>query len=80
MTQPNTLPDVVRVLFAGTELLYVTPDPEDHIQAQLRREQRVYEEALMLDCYSRKLPRGMIVDVGANIGNHTVVFAKALGR
>ncbi|HEX6963943.1 MAG TPA: FkbM family methyltransferase, partial [Lacipirellula sp.] len=72
--------DIVDIDFAGVELRYVTPDPGDHIQRVLRSEGRVYEDSLLLDCFARELPRGAIIDVGANIGNHTVVFAKALGR
>jgi FkbM family methyltransferase len=79
MNMSTAAQDVVTVTFAGKELYYQTPDADDHIQRVLR-DGRVYEEGLLLDCFARKLRPGAIIDVGANIGNHTVVFAKVLKR
>ena len=55
------------------------PDAQDHIQQQIRRHARFYEQP-MLDEVAPRLPENaLVVDVGANIGNHTVYFTKLLG-
>lgn len=55
------------------------PDQHDHIQQQIRRHAGFYEQA-MLDEVTPRLPENaLVVDVGANIGNHTVYFSKVLG-
>lgn len=59
----------------GCELL--APD-HDHIAGVVRRTGRPYEERLLsfLAHLMQREPAGTVVDVGANIGNHTVFFAK----
>lgn len=54
--------------------------PGDHIFETIRHTGTFYEIDL-LELVARRLkqPAGVIVDVGANIGNHTVYFAKVLG-
>lgn len=54
--------------------------PGDYIASEIRRTGRPYEHRLLrlLERLTRGRP-GTFVDVGANIGNHTVFFAK-LGR
>lgn len=55
------------------------PDPKDHIQQQIRHHGRFYEQA-MLDEVAPRLPEhALVVDVGANIGNHTVYLSKVMG-
>jgi FkbM family methyltransferase len=72
--------EIVKVSCSGKELMFFTPDGEDHIQRVLRSDHRLYEESALIDMLSRKLKRGLVIDVGANIGNHTVFFGKLLGR
>lgn len=61
------------------QILMSLPDQKDHIQQQIRRHARFYEQA-MLDEVAPRLPENaLVVDVGANIGNHTVYFSKVLG-
>jgi FkbM family methyltransferase len=77
----STLEDnLTEISFAGIALRFHAPDDADHIQRTLRRDHCLYEEDLLLDCFARKLPRGVIIDVGANIGVHTIFFAKVLRR
>lgn len=55
------------------------PDVRDHIQNQIRKHGQFYEQQ-MLDQIGPRLPKGsLVLDVGANIGNHTVYFSKVLG-
>lgn len=52
---------------------------DDHISRQLVERHSFYEEELLLDLYSLER-KGTYVDVGANIGNHTLFFAKVMGQ
>lgn len=52
--------------------------PGDWVSDEIRRTQRPFE-ALILDELARRLTvKGVIVDAGAHIGNHTVFFADHL--
>jgi FkbM family methyltransferase len=54
--------------------------PDDHIQRQIVAKRDFYE-ASMLGAVAHLLrPGGLVVDVGANIGNHTVFFAAVLDQ
>ncbi|HEY3394207.1 MAG TPA: FkbM family methyltransferase, partial [Lacipirellulaceae bacterium] len=72
--------EIVKVSCAGKELTFFAPDGDDHIQRVLKSDHRLYEESALIDMLSRKLKRGIVIDVGANIGNHTVFFGKLLDR
>ena len=54
----------------------VLSDPDDYIQSFLLRDGVPYELEMLEDAASRNV--GLIVDVGANIGNHTLYWG-ALG-
>jgi FkbM family methyltransferase len=77
---PQPPEEIVTIDWSGIELRYYAPDCADHIQKVLRSEKRLYEENALIDIFSRGLKRGMVIDVGANIGNHTVFFGKVLNR
>lgn len=65
----------------GVEVELAGLEPGEHILAQLRRTGRFYE-ADLLDAIAR-LPwqdDAVCVDVGANLGNHTIYLAAVLGR
>lgn len=65
MIETNTLKD-------GT---IITGFKNDFITNVLRTTQKYYEYA-MLEFIKSNIPKGVMVDVGANIGNHTIYFAK----
>lgn len=60
-------------------LSFDCPDDQDHIQKIIRRTRGFYEKDLLTDAGSRMGP-GIVVDVGAHIGNHTTYFAGVLKR
>lgn len=52
---------------------------EDHIQKVIAESQNFYEIDLLSDVFSRIGRHSVVVDVGANIGNHVVFFSKVCG-
>lgn len=68
----------------GTEVFFHLPDRGDHIQKTISLSSNFYEPEMLADIAARvralDLPENaMALDVGANIGNHTVFFGKLLG-
>lgn len=63
----------------GQQLQFCLPDANDHIQKQIRLQARFYEQAMLDDISPKIREGGCVVDVGANIGNHTIYFSKILG-
>src|ERR1043166_2158400 len=70
----------VRVRFDDVQLELELPNGDDHIQAWIRRTGELYEADLLRDILHRVVRPGIVIDVGANIGNHTVFFGKVLRR
>lgn len=52
------------------------PDLDDHILNVIRTSGKFYETDLLEHMYQSIHRKGIYIDVGANIGNHTVFFAK----
>lgn len=74
MTQVN--------LSAHRRSVVMNVDPEDHIGRVISKSGRFYERDLLEDAYTRLLVGnpGVVVDVGAHIGNHTLWFTRVCGR
>jgi FkbM family methyltransferase len=64
-----------RFLKHGKEILFHLPDAQDHIQRIIRRSGDFYEPAMLDDMRQRVQPGDLALDVGANIGNHSVFLA-----
>lgn len=65
--------------FAGISVSFALPSADDHI-AKILLETRSFYEKAMLSALSPFLQEGdLVIDAGANIGNHTLFFAKILG-
>jgi len=62
----------------GHSIRLFLPDVKDHIQSIIRDSSDFYESALLRDIQCRLSNKGLIVDVGACIGNHTVFFAAVM--
>lgn len=58
----------------GTRISLFLPDPEDHIQKQIRRHGCFYEAPMLDDIRARLATGAVVVDVGACLGNHSVFF------
>jgi FkbM family methyltransferase len=57
--------------------LWTHPEP-DHLGRVIRGQRTFYEIDLLMKCREVFLPGTAIIDVGANIGNHSVFFAAVL--
>ncbi len=65
--------------FLGRRIeLWTHPEP-DHLATIIRSTGRFYEPDVLMKILEIYLPGTAIIDVGANIGNHTVFFAAILG-
>lgn len=58
---------------------FIISNPSDFIQKRILQGKKFYEYEMLLDAESRLLPGELSVDVGANIGNHTLFFAGVCG-
>lgn len=63
----------------GRRLALWTHDAPDHMAAAIRAHRQFYEIDVLMKCRELYLPGTAVIDVGANIGNHTVFFAAILG-
>lgn len=62
----------------GADLFFDLDDEADEVQRYLLR--GAFYEAGILDCHRSLIPKqGRVVDGGANIGNHSVFYAKVCG-
>src|ERR1700722_19466065 len=64
--------------FMGRRIeLWAHPDP-DHMGRMIRGNRQFYELDVLMKCREVYLPGSVIIDVGANIGNHAVFFGAFL--
>lgn len=69
-----------RVSLRDKEFRLLLPDfSTDAIQKHIAQSGQVYEPGLVEDVLDRCPPGSVIIDVGANIGNHTIAWASAGG-
>jgi FkbM family methyltransferase len=74
MTSPET-----RFTWRGRQIALGTFGPEDHISRIIESTKGFYEPDVLERAAERHVPGTTILDVGANLGNHTVFFAKVIG-
>ncbi|KRA30244.1 hypothetical protein ASD68_15470 [Rhodanobacter sp. Root627] len=61
---------------AGHQVKLALPSESDHISVQILASKSFYELAFLQALKALLKPGDLVLDVGANIGNHTVYFAK----
>lgn len=68
---------ITKTRLFGEEILFATDQPEDLIQSY--HLQGVFYEPDELMLMSKRFPKGgRLLDIGSNVGNHTVFFGKIL--
>jgi precorrin-6B methylase 2 len=70
--------ETVRFLHRGSEVVMNTHDRPDHLFNYFTNHRDFYELDLLQQAKALYRSGSHIIDVGANIGNHTVYFAKIL--
>lgn len=71
---------VVALSVANVDYSVYLPDQEtDYIQRKIATEKMPYEIEMLDDIGSRLAPGDIVLDVGANIGNHTLYIAAVAG-
>lgn len=64
----------------GASYSICLPDAEtDYIQGKIARDKQPYELEMLRDMAARLQPGDLVLDVGANIGNHTLYLASVTG-
>lgn len=64
----------------GASYSICLPDAEtDYIQGKIARDKQPYELEMLRDMAARLQPDDLVLDVGANIGNHTLYLASVVG-
>lgn len=72
---PAAIP-VARIEAGGTHYELVLPNAaEDHIQKLLMQTGRPYESVMLQDMRARLAPGDLVLDIGANVGNHALYLA-----
>lgn len=77
-TQRLEMPSTI-VAFQGREWKMYGTTEDDHIFRMLHSTGQFYEEQLLSFISTLVEPGDLVLDVGANIGNHTVFFAGPMG-
>lgn len=62
----------------GERVAFHLPNPQDHIQKHIIQHGNFYESEMLREIAPLIPDDGVVVDAGANIGNHTLFFAKLL--
>jgi|GEM_PF-6418423 len=62
------------------KVFFTGPERVDYITEKIKTESRFYESDLLEWLEKLSIPKGDIIDVGANIGNHSIFFALFLDR
>ncbi|EKF41297.1 FkbM family methyltransferase [Nitratireductor indicus C115] len=69
-----------RISIDGAEYLIALPNQEtDYIQKKIVEEEQPYELPMLRDIAKRVRPDGLVLDIGANVGNHTLYLAAVVG-
>lgn len=71
--------NVTRINAFQTDVAFYLPNPSDHIQKIIRATKKFYEQSMLAEIGPLLPENATVADVGANIGNHSVFFAKILG-
>jgi len=66
---------IVTVRYGSRVVKIKVSNDSDFIQNRILTTKAFYEEPLLVDAVSRLLPGDLCIDVGANIGNHTLFFS-----
>ncbi|WAM30839.1 FkbM family methyltransferase [Caldicellulosiruptor naganoensis] len=72
---PEKIKFITKVYFENEEYKFYLPNLSDYIQKVMYKTSRFYEEEMLRDIKQRIKGESIVIDIGANIGNHTVFIA-----
>lgn len=77
---PDTASAAVELDIGGTRYRINLPQSaSDYIQKKIATERQPYEREMLEDMRTRVAPGDLVLDIGANIGNHTLYLAAVAG-
>lgn len=68
--------NIIDFTYEGKEIKFYLPNLNDWVQKVIYETSNFYEIAMLEDIKNRLSENNIIVDIGANIGNHTIFFSK----
>ena len=71
--------EVVKFKVDDKEIKFYLPDLEDHVQKTISQLGDFYEREMLDDIRTHVSPGSLAIDVGANIGNHTIYLSCICG-
>lgn len=74
------MPETFEIRFQDKSFRIPVNDTGDVVLAQMRRKRTFYEADLLGYLQSNLPADGIVVDCGANVGNHTLFFSGVMGR
>lgn len=74
--EPNHIDDIFSFKYKEETISFYLPNQKDYIQYTIRNSKGFYESEMLEDIYLRDITGKNVVDVGANIGNHSIFFSK----
>ncbi|WP_444677467.1 hypothetical protein [Halomonas sp. E19] len=60
--------------YSHRKVSLILPNKNDHIQNIIKYNKTFYEVGMLEDARSRVPANGVVLDIGANIGNHSIYF------
>ncbi|ENH98399.1 group 1 glycosyltransferase [Gracilibacillus halophilus YIM-C55.5] len=67
---------IIQFYYDRVKIFFSIDNPQDHIQKIIQYNKKFYELGMLEDIKSKVDDNATIIDIGANIGNHTVYFGK----
>lgn len=71
--------NIVEIKSHGKRAVFSISNPDDHIEKHISHHKQFYEFDLLDELFHRCLPGMKFVDVGANIGNHSIFLSAIAG-
>ncbi len=79
LTAGQMAKNITRINAFQQDVAFYLPNPSDHIQKIIRGTKKFYEQSMLTEIGPLLPENPTVVDVGANIGNHSLFFAKVIG-
>lgn len=67
--------EITNIVFQGKTIKFLITHPEDVVQRHIAETKSFYEQSILAVVTSLLKPGDLVLDIGANIGNHSIFFA-----